>query len=282
MGHIEDEETQSYLERPAWSDEADFERLCYPICERILSVYWDETKSTEAFFSIRYSAVSRSTREMRGDFLRVQLKEIGRVINSCGSQLFMPAGREARYRNLSNTVQVVVDTRLAKVRLGPIGNILLEGDLREHRLGRFLLTEVITWLKQNYPEFGIARGYLRYGDATDDNIERRDQFYRNAGLSIVYTHERSDGYFFADRIEDLTPYCPVNMRLIAPEILAVRTVLAEEANNKYQKQNTSVLKALDDNRRSLGKYLQQRDCLAGALSVVLILFAFFAYHNWQW
>lgn len=280
MDDTDCQDEQGYFGSPAWSDESYFEAICYPACERIVSVYWDESRLIEAYFAVRYSLVPQSVRESRGDFFRVQLKEIGRVIDGRGGRLFLPAGREAQYRNKSNTVQVIVDTKLGQAKFGPIGNILIEGDLRGHRLGRFLLTEVITWLKENYPAFAIAKGSLLFGDATEDNIERRDQFYKGAGLLVDYTREKSDGHFSIDRIEKLTPYCPVNMRLISPESLAERALLAEERNNKCQDQNRLAHASLDEYRHLLGRCLILRNRFAGALVFVLCLLGCFALRNW--
>ncbi|GEM_PF-6651294 len=210
---------------PVWCVETHHEEKAEITGEKILRVDWDQDKpvSTVKYFALRYSSVNPSMKKDYGDFFRVQLKELATVTAIDGAQKpIVSFSRDSvGYRDWSNSVQVVVDHVIKQAKLGPTGNILVAGDLRGQGLGRFLLSEVIVWLQYHYPTYGIAKGKLGPGDADKENIERRDHFYRSPGFIVVYADgDRCSGHFFAEKISELTPYHPVNLRVLsAPDML---------------------------------------------------------------
>ena len=46
------------------------------------------------------------------------------------------------------------------------------------------MSAVVDWLMQHYPDVEVKRGTLSERDATDDNRERRNRFYRKHGFDV--------------------------------------------------------------------------------------------------
>ncbi len=66
------------------------------------------------------------------------------------------------------------------------GYVVLEDtDLRGHRIGTFLMNEIVQWVQQ-WPDATVRTVRLLSGDAHGDNKERRNRFYEQLGLEFDY------------------------------------------------------------------------------------------------
>lgn len=65
--------------------------------------------------------------------------------------------------------------------------------LEGHRIGTYLMNEVVAWVKQ-WPEATVRSVELVSGQAHDENKERRNRFYEQFGLVFDYSdNERREG-----------------------------------------------------------------------------------------
>ena len=66
------------------------------------------------------------------------------------------------------------------------GYVVLENtELQGHRVGTFLMNEVVQWVQQ-WPDSVVRTVRLLSGDARGDNKERRNRFYEQLGLEFDY------------------------------------------------------------------------------------------------
>lgn len=113
----------------------------------------------------------------------------------------MNAQRIGEFVSARNAVQVLVDTQSQSATFGPRGNILMTE--RGCGLGTALMSAVVDWLIQHYPDAQVKRGTLSEVDATDDNRERRNRFYRKHGFDLVLDGRQANGSFSKARARDL-------------------------------------------------------------------------------
>lgn len=66
------------------------------------------------------------------------------------------------------------------------GYVVLENtDLQGHRIGTFLMNEIVQWVQQ-WPDATVRTVSLLSGQAHGDNKERRNRFYEQLGLEFDY------------------------------------------------------------------------------------------------
>lgn len=79
------------------------------------------------------------------------------------------------------------------------------GRLRGHRIGTYLMNEIVMWVKR-WPEAQVKSVELRADQAQDDNKDRRNWFYEQFGLEFDYTDaEHRAGNSRPMLVKDLTP-----------------------------------------------------------------------------
>ena len=112
------------------------------------------------------------------------------------------------------------------------GFVLIEdSDLREKRIGTYLMNEVVSWAKQ-WPEAKVKPVKLYKVQATNDNKARRNRFYERFGLVFEYSDSnKSEGK---------------SNEMFASELIEVDTW---RKNIKKQKINEFLCDILRENRR---------------------------------
>lgn len=85
------------------------------------------------------------------------------------------------------------------------GAVFLDPErLKGHRIGTYLMNEIVTWVKR-WPEAEVNSVKLLASQAQDDNKERRNRFYEQFGLEFDYTDtEHSAGTSRPILTRDLT------------------------------------------------------------------------------
>lgn len=87
-------------------------------------------------------------------------------------------------------------------------------ELRGHRIGSYLMNELVAWCSQ-WPEAGVFPIELLEGQAHPENKERRNRFYEQFGIRFKYTDaSRSEGMSEPIQVRDLIPLkgLPDNLR----------------------------------------------------------------------
>ncbi|MCQ9730191.1 hypothetical protein LM497_30075 [Pseudomonas aeruginosa] len=78
-------------------------------------------------------------------------------------------------------------------------------ELRGHRIGTYLMNEIVTWAQQ-WPEARVRSIKLLSGQAQEDNRARRNRFYERFGLKFVYSDpEHEEGVSKPMPVKELTP-----------------------------------------------------------------------------
>jgi len=69
------------------------------------------------------------------------------------------------------------------------GGVFLEPQaLRGHRIGTYLMNEIVVWAKK-WPEAQLHSIELSWGQGQDNNRERRNRFYEQFGIAFEYADE---------------------------------------------------------------------------------------------
>jgi hypothetical protein len=100
-----------------------------------------------------------------------------------------------------NAIQVLVDTKAQSAKFGPEGTIRMT--VLGCGLGTVLMSAVVAWLMKYYPDVEVRSGTLSGVDATDENRERRNRFYRKHGFDVVLDDKQAWGSFSKARAGDL-------------------------------------------------------------------------------
>ena len=109
-----------------------------------------------------------------------------------------------KYQTLNNTIQVIVSKKDRSIKFGPTGHIIISSRYQGLGIGTYLISKVIEWCKNNYPECTVRRGTLSSVDASIGNKERRNAFYRNRGFSLTFSdQEEMEGKFFTGKVDQL-------------------------------------------------------------------------------
>lgn len=74
---------------------------------------------------------------------------------------------------------------LSNTRLTPGAVFLDLGGFEGHRIGTYLMNEIVCWAKQ-WPEAQVMPIELKEGQATPSNLARRNRFYTQFGLSFDF------------------------------------------------------------------------------------------------
>ncbi len=110
---------------------------------------------------------------------------------------------KGEFHPLHNAVQVTVDTVEGAAKFGPKGNIIMIPP--GCGLGSYLMSRVIRWLKEKYPDFQVLYGHLSGNDARDEeNRKCRNRFYEKHNFDFDWYEDGVSGSFFKTRAGDLT------------------------------------------------------------------------------
>lgn len=202
------------------------------------------------------------------EFYRVQYREVGRFL---GGKWFPSESDECRFNSVRDSIQITVDVSRGVAKLGPKGNIVMRSQGKG--LGRYLLATVTAWAKERYPNCEVAKGDLSPVDARrEDNKDRRDAFYRNAGFNIQYdSPDEESGYFWSEKIDQLSSeWNREKVEVLTAERLAT---LFDDANNAYRAADTELKltkgRVEDCNQKVLALTSWRKWLFAGALTMIL-------------
>ncbi len=86
------------------------------------------------------------------------------------------------YNSVFNTVSVTSSSMTA-------GGVFIDPEyLRGHRLGTYLMNEVVSWVKK-WPEATVSPVRLYHNDGDEENTKRRNRFYQQFGLQFDFEDE---------------------------------------------------------------------------------------------
>jgi hypothetical protein len=107
-----------------------------------------------------------------------------------------------QYQTLNDTIQVTVSKNNRSIKFGPLGHIIISS--KGLGIGTYLISKVIDWCKINYPDYAVRHGGLSSVDASIDNKERRNAFYRNRGFRLRFSdQDETEGSFSTERSDHL-------------------------------------------------------------------------------
>lgn len=119
-----------------------------------------------------------------------------------------------------NTVSVTYYQKQDRVRFGPRSSIEMEWDTRGLGVGAFLLAQCIEWARMHYSAASVHDGKLAdWCVDTDDERDRRNQFYRTAGFDLCFANDESQrcGRFTAKSVAQLRAgWNQAKVSLVAP------------------------------------------------------------------
>ncbi|MFT8420727.1 MAG: hypothetical protein ABF665_04280, partial [Gluconacetobacter sp.] len=105
-----------------------------------------------------------------------------------------------QFDHFQNAIQVVVDTKNSTAMFGPTSQIgMSEPGIG---LGSTLMSQVIKWLKTQYPDVEILAGRLSVAQAGEDNKDRRNKFYETQGFDVEYVDPDHKSGIFKKRNAD--------------------------------------------------------------------------------
>lgn len=183
--------------------------------------------------------------------------ESGSDLNAPRTSGFVPA---------KNAVQVLVDTQSQSATFGPRGNILMTE--RGCGLGTVLMSAVVDWLMKHYPDVEVKRGSLSEVDATDENRERRNRFYRKHGFDVILDDKQAGGSFSKARAGELKVPVP-RAKVLALDGFVQDFAKARSAVVKLDRANEAKGEALKSLRVAIAGH--RRATLVGCLVIGLFI-----------
>jgi len=127
-------------------------------------------------------------------------------------------------------------------------------ELRGHRIGTYLMNEIVTWAKQ-WPDAKVNSISLLSGQGHDDNRTRRNRFYESFGLRFTYSDpEQREGVSLPMSVQELTPVTSweANIRERDPREYLAELLYERERMVIEAQQRTTAIKnlsaTLDDAR----------------------------------
>ena len=127
-------------------------------------------------------------------------------------------------------------------------------ELRGHRIGTYLMNEIVTWAKQ-WPDAKVNSISLLSGQGHDDNRTRRNRFYESFGLRFTYSDpEQREGVSLPMSVQALTPVTSweANIRERDPREYLAELLYERERMVIEAQQRTTAIKnlsaTLDDAR----------------------------------
>lgn len=122
----------------------------------------------------------------------------------CELEQFGCSNRSERNDTLGHFT-FLIDLSTSTATLGPKGYIMLQPDMRGRGVGTYTLAQLVNWVKASgFEHIRVNSGTLSEVDAKEDNRERRNSFYRNAGFDLSFTSpDCATGSFSARNIGQL-------------------------------------------------------------------------------
>lgn len=180
-----------------------------------------------------------------------------------------PSFEKGQFHPLQNAVQVTVDTAEGAAKFGPNGNIIMNP--RGCGLGSYLMSRVIRWLKENYPEVRVLRGQLSGNDArNEEDAKRRNRFYEKHNFDFDWHEEGLSGSFFKARAGNLKE-CSTDIEEFTVDNLARNYC---DAIGKIRELSQD-LASTRRSRSELEAVITRRNRSLLVISVVLVLFIAF-------
>lgn len=134
-----------------------------------------------------------------------------------------------------NKFQIYVNKYEKKVNFGPASNIYIENrDFRGIGVGTYGFNEIISWVKNNFPDFKVSPISVSDVDAEDPiNRRRRNHFYEKFGLKGIFNDaEQRSGKYYIDKVSSLiTSNSPNHWKKIElPEMIVSQFVENDKSN----------------------------------------------------
>lgn len=149
------------------------------------------------------------------------------------------------YSRLHNRVSITSDS-LSR------GAVFLDlPGLEGHRVGTYLMNEIVTWLRRHWPDAAVNSVELRSEQGFSENKERRNKFWEQFGLVFDYTDSsRKAGFSRPMLVKELTQIETWQQNIIE------HSVLAYLADVLYTKERVSL--ELQDRVRAIENLVEER------------------------
>lgn len=180
-----------------------------------------------------------------------------------------PSFEKGQFHSLQNAIQVTVDTAEGAAKFGPKGNIIMSP--RGCGLGSYLMSRVIRWLKESYPDVRVIRGQLSGSDArNEEDAKHRNQFYRKHNFDFDWHEEGVSGSFLKARAGNLKE-CSTDIEEFTVDEVARKYC---DAIRKIRELSRNLASARRD-RSDLEAVITRRNRSLLFISIILVLFIAF-------